>query len=115
VFRVPAHLIDGDTGRSLTYANVTEQNRFFVLHSLRPWLTRIETAISMDPDLCPGNTYVRFDLDSLLRADAATRAQVYTAALNPQTGWLSRNEVRAMENLAPDSVEAPDDMEEGAQ
>ena len=105
IFRVPAHMIDGDTGRSLTYANVTEQNRFFVLHSLRPWLVRIEAAISGDADLCPGGTYVQFDLDALLRADAATRAQVYTAALNPSTGWLSRNEVRVMENLSPDDVE----------
>ena len=28
-----------------------------------------------DPDLCPGGTYVQFDLDGLLRADAASRAR----------------------------------------
>ena len=56
-------------------------------------MVRIERAFSNDPDLCPGGAYLSFDLDGLLRADAATRAQVYTAALNPQTGWLTRDEV----------------------
>ena len=42
----------------LTYANVTEQNRALVAHSLRPWLVRIERAITNDADLCPGGTYV---------------------------------------------------------
>ncbi len=102
IFRVPAHMIDGDTGRSLTYANVTEQNRFFLTHSLRPWLVRIETAISGDHDLCPGGRYVKFNLDSLLRASALERAQVNALALDPVKGWLSRNEVRMMEDMLPE-------------
>ena len=51
-------------------------------------LIRIENAVSGDPDLCPGSTYVEANLDGLLRADARGRADVYTAALNPTTGWL---------------------------
>jgi phage portal protein BeeE len=58
IFRVPAWAIDAPTGDSLTYANVAEQNRALSTLSLRPWATRIETAISNDPDLCPGGTYV---------------------------------------------------------
>jgi HK97 family phage portal protein len=54
IFRVPAWAIDAPTGDSLTYANVLEQNRAFVTHSLRPWLVRIERALSSDSDLCPG-------------------------------------------------------------
>jgi HK97 family phage portal protein len=69
IFRVPAWAIDAPTGDSLTYANVLEQNRAFVTHSLRPWLVRIERALSNDSNLCPGSTYVEFDLDGLLRAD----------------------------------------------
>ena len=68
IFRVPAWAIDAPTGDSLTYANTLEQNRHFVTHSLRPWLVRIERAFTNDTDLCPGNTYVQFDLDGLLRA-----------------------------------------------
>ena len=107
IFRVPAWLIDAPTGDSLTYTNVLEQNRAFVSHSLRPWLVRLERAISGDPDLCPGNTYVEFNLDGLLRADAGARAQIYTAALNPTTGWMTRPEVRELEDLPPEPEPVP--------
>jgi HK97 family phage portal protein len=104
IFRVPAWAIDGATGDSLTYANVQEQARALVTYSLRPWLVRIERAISNDTDLCPGSTYVQFELDGLLRADAATRADIYTKALNAETGWLRRAEVRELEDLEPESA-----------
>ncbi len=102
IFRVPAWAIDAPTGDSLTYANVTEQNRALVTHSLRPWIVRIERALSNDHDLCPGSTYVQFDLDGLLRADGATRSEVYTRALNPETGWMRRDEIRELEDLQPE-------------
>jgi HK97 family phage portal protein len=102
IFRVPPWLIGAPTGDSLTYANVLDQNRHFVTHSLRPWLVRIERAISNDSDLCPGTTYVQFDLDGLLRADAATRSEIYTRALDPITGWMRRDEVRELEELPPE-------------
>jgi HK97 family phage portal protein len=102
LFRVPAWAIDAPTGDSLTYANVAEQNRALIDHSLRPWTVRIERAISNDSDLCPGNTYVEFCLDGLLRGDSSARAEVYTRALDPETGWLQRSEVRELENLTPE-------------
>jgi HK97 family phage portal protein len=102
IFRVPAWAIDAPTGDSLTYANVSEQNRALSTLSLRPWATRIETAISNDADLCPGGTYVQFDFDALLRAAPEARAQSYTAALNSETGWMRREEVRELEDLPPE-------------
>jgi HK97 family phage portal protein len=104
VFRVPAWAIDAPTGDSLTYANVLEQNRAFVSHSLRPWIVRIERAFSNDSDLCPGSLYCSFDLDGLLRADAATRSEIYTRALDPETGWMSRAEARELEDLEPEGA-----------
>jgi phage portal protein BeeE len=80
------------------------KNRALVTHSLRPWIVRIERAISNDPDLCPGGTYVQFDLDGLLRADAKTRADTYTQALAPDTGWMNRAEVRELEDLPPEGA-----------
>jgi len=67
---------------------------------------RIERAISNDPDLCPGGTYVQFDLDGLLRADAKTGADTYTQALAPDTGWMNRAEVRELEDLPPEGATA---------
>ena len=75
VFRVPPRLIGAASGDSMTYSNVLEENRHFVTHSLRPWLVRIERAFSNDAELCPGGTFLEFDLDNLLRADAAAEDQ----------------------------------------
>ena len=50
---------------------------------------------------------MRFELDGLLRADAATRSEVYTRALDPVTGWMSRDEVRRLEDLPPEQNPPP--------
>jgi HK97 family phage portal protein len=102
IFRVPPWMIGAKAGDSLTYSNTLEQNRAFVAHSLRPWLVRVERALSTDADLFPGHLYCQFDLDGLLRADAATRADIYTKALNADTGWMTRAEVRELEELSPE-------------
>jgi HK97 family phage portal protein len=107
IFRVPAWAIDGSSGDSMTYANTSEQARALVTYSLRPWLVRIETALSSDPDLCPGGTYCAFELDGLLRANPKDRAEIYTRALDPITGWLSRAEVRELEDLEPEQEPPP--------
>lgn len=102
IFRVPVWMIGGTTGDSLTYSNTEQQALQFVTHSLRPWLVLIEQAITNDPDLCSTNVYVEFLLDALLRADSKTRADVYALALDPVKGWMSRDEVRRLENLEPE-------------
>ena len=107
IFRIPGWLIDAPTGDSLTYSNVLEQNRAFVTHSLRPWLVRLERAFSGDVDLCPGGTYLEFDLDGLLRADSATRSEIYERALDPTEGWMTRAEVRELENLPAEPEPTP--------
>jgi phage portal protein BeeE len=83
---------------------VLEQSRALVDYSLRPWMVRIERAVSNDSDLCPGSTYVEFSLDGLLRGDTATRASVYTQAL-AERGWMTRGEVRELENLIPEDAQ----------
>ena len=65
----------------------------------------IEQSISTDPDLCPGNVYVEFLLDALLRADTKTRAEVYALALDHEKpGWMRRDEIRALENSPPEGA-----------
>jgi HK97 family phage portal protein len=102
IFRIPPWMLGAETGASQTYANVEQQALMFVTYSLRPWLVLIEQAISADPDLCSQNVYVEFLLDSLLRADSKTRAEVYALALDPTKGWMTRSEVRRLENLEPE-------------
>ena len=106
IFRVPPWIVGAKDGGSMTYSNTEQQALHFVTYSLRPWLVAIEQALSADADLFIERTYCEFLLDALLRADSATRAQVYTAALDPETGWMTRQEVRRLENLQPESETA---------
>ena len=39
--------------------------------------------------------------------NTATRAEVYSKALSPLTGWMTRDEVRRLENLAPEERPTP--------
>jgi HK97 family phage portal protein len=105
IFRVPAHLIDAQVQGSRTYQNVSQENLFFVTHCLRPWLVRIERAFAADSDLCPGGTYLAFDVNGLLRGDPDLRSQIYQRALGSassgQPAWLTVDEVRELEDLPP--------------
>ncbi|MEJ7787448.1 MAG: phage portal protein [Solirubrobacteraceae bacterium] len=107
MFRVPPWMVGASSGDSMTYSNTESQALSFVTWSLRPWLVVIEQAFNAHPDLCPGSQYVEFLLDSLLRSDSATRADVYTKALDPVTGWMTRAEIRKRENLDPEPPTAP--------
>ena len=99
IFRVPPWMIGADAGSSMTYANVESQALAFVSYSLRPQLVLVEQALTADPDLFPAGVYAEFLLDGILRADSSTRSEVYARALDPVTGWMSRQEVRKLENL----------------
>lgn len=100
IMRVPAWMVGAPSSdSSLTYATVAEQANAFVKFSLGPWLRLVEEALSADADLFPQPAhYCRFSLDGLLRAEPAARAAFYTAALG-ENGWMTRAEVRALEDL----------------
>jgi HK97 family phage portal protein len=107
VFRIPPHMLGAPSADSMTYSNVEQESIEFVRYSLTPWLRRIELAISNDPDLAFQRQYVRFELDGLLRADAKTRAEIYALALDPLSGWMTRDEVRRLEDLEPETEPPP--------
>jgi HK97 family phage portal protein len=102
VLRIPPHMLGAPTGDSLTYSTVEQESINFVRYSLTPWLRRIELAVSGDRDLTFERQYVKFETDGLLRADANTRSEVYARALDPLTGWMSREVVRELEDLPPE-------------
>lgn len=102
VFRLPPHMIAAPSSDAMTYSNIEQQSLDFVRYSLQPWLRRIELAISNDSDLTFQSQYVKFDVDELLRGDVATRANYYHLALDPVAGWMSRAEVRELEDLGPE-------------
>lgn len=109
IFRLPPWIVGAPTGDSLTYSTVEQQGQAFVLYALRPWLVAIEASINGDPDLVPEGAFVEFLIDALLRADSSARAAIYTQALNAETGWMDRAEVRALENL-PTETNRPQEV-----
>ena len=93
IFRIPSHLI-GAVGDNQTYMNVEQASLNFLIHSIQPYLVRIEAALSR---VLPDGISVEFDTSSILRADALSRAKVNL--LNVQMGARNPNEVRALEGL----------------
>lgn len=96
LFGVPPHMVGvaGASGNSLTYSNVQQDSIQFTRYTLRPWLTRVEQALST---LLPRGQNARFVLDDLLRADTLERFQAYQIGL--AAGFLTVDEVRAAEDL----------------
>lgn len=98
-FRVPPFMV-GHTSKQSSWASSLEgMNLQFLTHTLRPLLVNIEQEIARcllggDEDL-----FAEFSVEGLLRADSAGRAAYYTSAL--QNGWMSRNDVRRLENMPP--------------
>jgi HK97 family phage portal protein len=98
-YRVPLHMLN-ELDKA-TFANIEHQSIEFVMHTLRPWMKRIE--LTMMRDLFTEEErkryFVEFKIDALLRGDTKTRYEAYGKGIND--GWLSRNEVRGFENLNP--------------
>jgi HK97 family phage portal protein len=79
-FRVQPELIGGESGGSLTYANVEQRALDFLQFGLAPWLVRMETAIS---GLLSSTTTVKFNAGALVRTDLLTRYQPTRAPSAP--------------------------------
>ncbi len=103
VFGIPPELLGAKSGDSMTYANVESRTIAFRQSALLPITTAIEQAVSGHRELSPQSVFAEFNYEGLLRPDSKTRAEVYAAALDPDRGWMTRQEVRRRENLAPEA------------
>jgi HK97 family phage portal protein len=100
IFGVPPHMV-GHTENSTSWGTGLEQQTLaFQKFALRRRLKRIEQAAERQllsaQDIVNGVT-IEFNLEGLLRADSDARAKFYNAGL--QNGWMTINEVRALESL----------------
>lgn len=97
IYRIPPHMVQ-ELDRA-TWANVEQMGIAFVVHTLGPWLTRWEQALSRDllTDEEQDRYFFEFNVAGLLRGDVKTRFGAY--AVGRQWGWLSVNEIRAFENM----------------
>lgn len=97
IFRVPPHMV-GDLEKS-TFSNIEQQSLEFVKYTLAPWLSRWEQAMARalllpeEKKTC----FIKFNVEGLLRGDYQSRMNGYAVAR--QNGWMSANDIRALENL----------------
>ena len=108
IFRVPPHMV-GDLDRA-TFSNIENQSIDFVKYTLDPWVCRIESAmnrrlLSTDEKK---EYFFKFNVDGLMRGDYESRMRGYAVAR--QNGWMSANDIRALENLDRISEEEGGDL-----
>lgn len=98
IFRIPPFMLGVTTQGSVSYNSVEQQMLFFAQHTIAPYAEMLEQAYSTLLD--NPQSFIRFNLDSLVRADLETRTESYSKAL--LAGYMSVNDVRRLEDM-PDA------------
>ena len=101
VYNIPPHLL-GDY--SDTSFNSQEQQMLeFLMLTMLPIVTAYEQELNrklLTKDQRKRGYHFKFDMEAILRADAATQAEVNQKAI--RGGWKKPNEVRSQYNMPPD-------------
>ena len=97
IFRMPPHMV-GDLEKS-SFNNIEQMSLEFVKYTLDSWVCRWEQG--MKRSLLLGDDkkkyFWKFNVDGLLRGDYVSRMNGY--AVGRQNGWLSANDIRALEDM----------------
>jgi len=105
-FNIPAEMVGGKAGSSLTYSNVEQRSIDFLTYGVGFWLKRIEDAFF---DVLPKSQFVEFDRKALLRSDAETEARVraiYVAAkIMPPSRILTEMNEQPLTQAEKDELE----------
>jgi HK97 family phage portal protein len=96
IFRIPPSMLGITKPGAMSYASVEQNNINFVMHTLRPYVQKIEDAYSR---LLPNQAFIKINVDGLLRGDFQTRISGYSVGL--QSGFYSVNDIRRFEDLRP--------------
>ena len=96
-FGVSPSMIGMTTPGAMSYASVEQASLNLVRFCLMPIIQKLEEAYSNL--IAAERAFIKFNVDSLLRADYATRINGYSSAL--QAGWMSINDVRTLEDMRP--------------
>jgi HK97 family phage portal protein len=99
MFSVPMHMLQNL--ERATFSNIEHQAIMFVVHTIRPWLVRIEQEIRRK---CfkkgeRGVYYAEFLVDGLLRGDSKSRAE--SLEIQRRNGVINANDWREVENMNP--------------
>ncbi len=107
MFRLPLHFLN-KMGQA-TFNNLEQMGTHFAQYTMMPWIVRWEQELTRklltESEIRRGYRY-KFNLAALMRGDIKTRSEVYSKAV--QFGWMTRNEVRALEDMNPiDGLDDP--------
>jgi HK97 family phage portal protein len=96
IYGVPPEAMGGETAGHEAYTSPEMRGTDLLVWTLRPWLYRIERAVS---GLLPSTQAAKFNAGAMTRATLLDR---YTAhKLGIEAGWLLRSEVRELEDRPP--------------
>lgn len=96
-FRMQPHKIAYMINAS--YNSIEQQNIEHVIDTIRPWVKRFESAAKVYLLPLEPNTYIKHNLNDLLRGDALSRWQVYE--IQKRVGARNSNEIRESEDMNP--------------
>jgi len=89
-------MIGAESGNSMTYVNVEQRSLNLLTYAARPWISRLEHAMSA---LVGTGVVVKANVDELLRTDSKTRVDIQEQRL--RMGVRNVDEIRAEDNLPP--------------
>lgn len=106
IYKIPPHML-ADLEKS-SFNNIQEQSIQFLRFTMMPWLIKWEEELNAKllNEREQGEYFFKFTVNGLLRGTQEARYSAYNVGLTG--GWLSRNEVRAWEDL--DQVDGLDEF-----
>jgi HK97 family phage portal protein len=96
IYGVPPEMMGGETAGHEAYTSPEMRGTDLLTWTLRPWLHRVERAISR---LLPSTQRARFNPGGYVRATLLDRYQAHKLGI--EAGWLLRSEVRELEDRPP--------------
>jgi HK97 family phage portal protein len=97
LYGIPPHMLGQVTTSTSWGSGIAEQSIGFNIYTLRPWLSRIEQALSNE--LLPRGVNCRFNVAELLRGNMQEEINAHQAAI--LSGQETPNEARAARGLPP--------------
>jgi HK97 family phage portal protein len=104
IFGVAPEQMGGQTAGHEAYTSPEMRGTDFLTFTLRPWLYRVERAVS---GLLPRTQVAKFNAGGFVRATLKDRYEAHESGI--RAGWLLRSEVRELEDRPP--IAGIDDQE----
>jgi HK97 family phage portal protein len=96
IFGVPGEMVGGQTAGPLAYTSPEQRGEDFLTYSVRPWLLRVERAVSR---LLPRTQQAKFNAGGFVRVALKDRYDAHKTGI--EAGFLTVNEARELEDRPP--------------